>query len=88
MNIIGTYNNTKSILSQTIEWINVLSAMYLAVTLILPFDYQHPALYAYFTSVGLDIIINKRHANVKWDKTKWTFVAMILFYLCYLIKLL
>ena len=82
MNIIGTYNNTKSILSQTIEWINVLSAMYLAVTLILPFDYQHPALYAYFTSVGLDIIINKRHANVKWDKTKWTFAAMILFYLC------
>lgn len=82
MNAIGTYNNTKSILPQTVEWINVLCAIYLAATLILPFDYQRPALYTYFISVGLDIIVNKRYTNVKWDKTKWTFVAMILFYLC------
>ena len=82
MNAIGTYNNTKSILPQTVEWINVLSAIYLAITLILPFDYQRPALYAYFTSVGLDIIVNKRYMNVKWDKTKWIFIAMTLFYLC------
>ncbi len=82
MNVIGTYNNTKSILPATVEWINVLCAIYLTITLILPFNYQHPALYAYFTSVGLDIIINNRYVNVIWNKTKWTFVAMILFYLC------
>lgn len=75
-------NNIKSILPATVEWINVLSTIYLISTLILPFDYQQPALYAYFTTLGLDIIINQRYKDVKWNNVKWTFVAMILFYLC------
>lgn len=76
------YNKIKSILSQGIEWINMLSAIYLVVTLILPFEYQKPAMYSYFTTLGLDIIINQRYKDVKWNNVKWTFVAMILFYLC------
>lgn len=82
MNIIGTYNNTKSILSQTIEWINVLSTMYLIGSLILPFNLQKPAIYVYTISTIADIIVNKRYANVKWRNAKWSFAAMTLFYLC------
>ena len=76
MNIIGTYNNTKSILSQTIEWINVLSTMYLIGSLILPFNLQKPAIYVYTISTIADIIVNKRYANVKWRNAKWSFAAM------------
>ncbi len=82
MNAIGTYNNTKSILPQTVEWISVLSTMYLIGSLILPFSLQKPALYVYGLSTITDIVINKRYANVKWEHTKWTFAAMAGFYLC------
>lgn len=81
MNTIGTYNNTKSILSQAIEWINVLSAIYLIITFVFPFEYQRPALYAYFSSLTIDIIINQRYKNVEWHKSKLVFIPMILFYL-------
>lgn len=83
MLLIATkYDKIKSILSQGIEWINMLSAIYLITTLIFPFEYQKPAMYFYFITLALDIIINKRYKNVKWNNAKWTFVAMILFYLC------
>ena len=81
MNTIGTYNNTQSILSQAIEWINVLSAIYLIITFVFPFEYQRPALYAYFSSLAIDIIINQRYKNVEWHKSKLVFIPMILFYL-------
>ncbi len=79
---ISYINNIKSILPATVEWINVLSAIYLISSLILPFEYQKPAMYFYFTTLGLDIIINQRYKNVKWNNAKWTFIAMVLFYLC------
>ena len=82
MNIIGRHNTIKSILPCVVEWINVLATLYLISTLVTSFNHQRPALYAYFISVVLDIIVNRRYANVKWQKTKWTFVAMILFYVC------
>ena len=75
-------DKAKSILPNWVEWINLLSAIYLVVTLILPFKFQYPALCAYFTSVGLDIIINRRYTDVKWTKISYIFLAMILFYLC------
>lgn len=65
-----------------IEWINVLSAIYLIGSLILPFNLQKPAIYIYAISTIADIIINKRYAKLNWEHAKWTFVAMTLFYLC------
>lgn len=82
MNTIGIYNKTKSILPQIVEWINLLSAIYLVVTLLFSFQYQQPAFYIYSLTLIIDIFVNKRYKNVKWFNAKWTFVAMILFYLC------
>lgn len=73
--------NIKSILSRGIEWINVLSTLYLIATLILSFEYQKLAIYLYCISTISDIFINRRY-NSKWDKTKISFAIMILFYLC------
>ena len=71
----------KSILPLVVEWINILSTIYLIATLILSFDYQQPAMYAYFISTVADIAVNKRYRDVKWDSTKWIFIAMIGLYL-------
>lgn len=75
-------NRIKSILPQLVEWINLLSTIYLIASLILSFQYQQLAIYIYFTSLLFDIIINQRYKNVKWHKAKWTFIVMIIFYLC------
>ena len=75
-------NKIKSILPALVEWINMFCAIYLVCTLLFSFDYQRPAFYAYSISLLTDIIINKRYKNVKWFNAKWTFVVMILFYLC------
>ena len=82
MNKISRYNNIKSILPCLVEWINVLSTLYLIATLITSFNYQRLAIYIYFISTFTDIIINKRYLNIKWEKAKSTFVMMIIFYIC------
>ena len=74
MNTIGIYNKTKSILPQIVEWINVISTLYLIASLILSFKYQKPAIYIYAISTATDIIVNKRYLNAKWNKTKYTFM--------------
>ena len=75
-------NRIESILPCMVEWINVLSAIYLASTLLFPFEYQRPAFYVYALTLLLDIVVNQRYKNVRWINAKWTFVTMILFYLC------
>ena len=83
MTIQKTYiDKTKSILSLGIEWISVLSALYLIASLIFAFKYQRPALSIYAIATVIDIIVNGRYKNLKWDKVKSTFVMMIVFYLC------
>ena len=81
MTIQKTYiDKTKSILSLGIEWISVLSALYLIASLIFAFKYQRPALSIYAIATVIDIIVNGRYKNLKWDKVKSTFVMMIVFY--------
>ena len=82
MKITLSHKNIQSILPLAVEWINVLSTLYLISTLILPFEYQRPAIFAYFISTPIDIIVNKRYINNHWHKSKFTFIAMITFYLC------
>jgi hypothetical protein len=65
-----------------VEWFNVISTLYFIASLILSFKYQKPAIYIYSISTALDIIINKRYLNAKWDKTKYTFIIMITYYSC------
>ena len=77
---LNPYNN-KSILPLVAEWIYVISTLYLIASLILTFSYQKIALFAYFASTILDIIVNRRYQNVKWERRKWVFVSMALFYL-------
>ena len=72
----------KSILPNLVEWINLFSTIFLVTTLILPFIYQRIALYTFFISTILDVIINQRYTNLKWNKIKWLFIIMIVFYLC------
>ena len=71
----------KSILPSLVEWINLLSTIYLISTFILSFDFQRPAIFAYVISTIADISVNKRYKNIKWDSTKWIFVVMIGLYL-------
>lgn len=83
MTQINSYTNKiKTILPQMVEWFNVISTLYLIASLILSFEYQRIALYFYFTSTILDIIVNRRYQNVVWEKKKWIFVTMVSFYLC------
>ncbi len=83
MTQINSYTNKiKTILPQMVEWFNVISTLYLIASLILSFKYQKPAIYIYAISTATDIIVNKRYLNAKWDKTKYTFIIMITYYLC------
>ena len=75
------YNN-KSILPIVVEWISAISTLYLIATLILNFEYQRLAMIIYGSATILDIIVNRRYQNVKWEKGKWVFAIMGLFYLC------
>lgn len=79
---ISYMNKIKTILPQMVEWFNLFSTIYLIATFITSFDYQRPAIYAYFISTFLDIIINQRYLNNKWHKAKITFIVMIIFYGC------
>ena len=74
------HNNMKSILPTAVEWINVLSTIYLLSTFILPFNYQRVALYMYFASLIVDIVVNRRYKGIKWHNTKYVFATMAFFY--------
>jgi hypothetical protein len=58
---ISYINKIKTILPQMVEWFNLFSTIYLIATFITSFDYRRPAIYAYFISTFLDIIINQRY---------------------------
>ena len=75
-----SHNNMKSILPTAVEWINVLSTIYLLSTFILPFNYQRVALYVYFASLIVDIVVNRRYKGLKWHNTKYVFATMVFFY--------
>ncbi|MBQ5926230.1 MAG: hypothetical protein IIX03_05890, partial [Paludibacteraceae bacterium] len=81
MTQIARIDKIKSILPSLVEWINLLSTIYLISTFILSFDFQRPAIFAYVISTIADISVNKRYKNIKWDSTKWIFVVMIGLYL-------
>jgi O-antigen ligase len=81
MTQIARIDKIKSILPSLVEWINLLSTIYLISTFILSFDFQRPAIFAYIISTIADISVNKRYKNIKWDSTKWIFIVMIGLYL-------
>lgn len=72
----------KSILPSLVEWINMFATLLLIASLVLSFFYQRIALYFYALTTVADFIVNRRYLNNKWYKAKYTFVAMIIFYLC------
>lgn len=73
----------KSKVSAVIEWINVVAICFLGGSLVLPSQYQTPALYFYAVSMLFDVIYNKRWQDVRpLDKYRWVFIPMILYYLC------
>ncbi len=61
--------------------LHLLSAMWLVATLMFPFHYQRPALYAFAITYIADYVLDQRWQNFTWDKSKWLYVAMIAFYL-------
>lgn len=73
----------KSYVSVVIEWINVVAICFLGASLVLPSQYQTPALYFYAVSMLFDVFCNKRWQDVRpLDRYRWVFIPMILYYLC------
>lgn len=63
------------------EYSTVFSSLLLTAALMFEIGRVRIAVILFFCSFIADIIINKRWQNVKWDKSKPIFIAMVLYYL-------
>ncbi len=71
----------RSKLSCYAGYLHLFCALWVVATQIFPFEYQRLALIGFATSYIIDYVFERRWSSFKWDKAKWVYVAMCVYYL-------